>query len=128
MINIYLGYNKCKRCSQYFLPNTKNTTYCPFCQGKSYPLHKQTCKVWDCKELVGEHGGRGLCTKHYSQLIRWPREKIKLMQSRSGYKICETFEKCETVFRPKSKYHFARQKYCDKCRELRKKMGIDTSK
>lgn len=115
----------CSRCHQYYLPSTKNQTNCTYCQGKSYPLKNLKCKVWNCSDKVGKKGGRGLCAKHYSQLVRWPREKIKLMQNRTGYKICKTFDKCEIIFKPKSKFHFYKQLYCENCREIRKKIGID---
>ena len=118
-----IGTKQCKRCKLYFYPPHKETKLCVYCQGKSYPIKKLKCKVWDCNSLVGIKGGQGLCAKHYSKLIRWPKEKVKNMAENTGFKICKTYLICKKVFKPKSLFDFKRQKYCTNCSKALRKNG-----
>lgn len=118
-----IGYRVCKRCHEGYLPSHGSQKLCPYCQ--SHPVKRksdQTCRVRECLEPVGKKGGFGFCERHYSQLIRWPREKARLAAKREGVVVCETFKHCQVFFKPTSRFHLKREKYCPNCRHSRKKI------
>lgn len=117
---------KCIRCFELFFPSHGNQKLCPMCQERNYPLNQSICKIYMCKSMVGKHGGRGLCLKHYDKYIKWPREKAKLASKRKGIKVCKTHVDCEVFFKPQSKYHWGTQKYCQNCKKTRKKQSVST--
>ncbi len=114
---------RCSRCHEYFYPNTPRAKRCPYCVGKNYPLSKHKCRIWDCENLVGK-GKNGLCLSHYIKLVRNPKIKMQRALKRTGYKICQTYLKCEVFFVPKDKLHWGVQKYCPNCQKTRLHQGI----